>query len=69
MDKSQFEQLSVEKQNKMYSEYSKNRMSGKIDAYGREIRPEGGGKVVMVQLVELIHHQLEVLMLLVQLLR
>jgi hypothetical protein len=46
MDKSQFAKLSVEKQNKMYSEYSKNRMSGKIDAYGREIRPEGGGGAV-----------------------
>jgi hypothetical protein len=46
MDKSQFGKLSVEKQNKMYSEYSKNRMSGKIDAYGREIRPEGGGGAV-----------------------
>jgi hypothetical protein len=46
MDKSQFAKLSVEKQNKMYSEYSKNRMSGKIDAYGREIRPEGGGNAV-----------------------
>jgi hypothetical protein len=45
MDKSQFEKLSVEKQNKMYSEYSEKRMSGKIDAYGREIRPEGGGAV------------------------
>jgi hypothetical protein len=65
MNKSQFEQLSVEKQNEMYSEYSKNRMSGTRDAYGREIRPEG----VVVQLVELVHHQLEVLMLLVQLLR
>jgi hypothetical protein len=43
MDKSQFAKLSVEKQNKMYSEYSEKRMSGKIDAYGREIRPEGGG--------------------------
>jgi hypothetical protein len=42
MNKSKFQELSVEKQNKMYSEYSKNRMSGKIDAYGREIRPEGG---------------------------
>jgi hypothetical protein len=40
MNKSKFQELSVEKQNKMYSEYSKNRMSGKIDAYGREIRPE-----------------------------
>jgi hypothetical protein len=46
MDKSQFAKLSVEKQNKMYSEYSKNRMSGTIDAYGREIRPEGGGGAV-----------------------
>ena len=45
MDKSQFEKLSVEKQNKMYSEYSEKRMSGKIDAYGREIRPEGGGPI------------------------
>ena len=43
MDKSQFAKLSVEKQNKMYSEYSEKRMSGTIDAYGREIRPEGGG--------------------------
>jgi hypothetical protein len=45
MNKSQFEQLSVEKQNEMYSEYSKNRMSGTRDAYGREIRPEGAGAV------------------------
>jgi hypothetical protein len=43
MNKSKFQELSVEKQNKMYSEYSKNRLSGKIDAYGREIRPEGSG--------------------------
>ena len=46
MDKSQFAKLSVEKQNKMYSEYSKNRMSGTKDAYGREIRPEGSGGAV-----------------------
>jgi hypothetical protein len=46
MNKSQFEQLSVEKQNEMYSEYSKNRMSGTKDAYGREIRPEGSGGAV-----------------------
>jgi hypothetical protein len=46
MNKSQFEQLSVEKQNEMYSEYSKNRMSGTRDAYGREIRPEGGANAV-----------------------
>jgi hypothetical protein len=46
MNKSQFEKLSVEKQNKMYSEYSKNRMSGTRDAYGREIRPEGSGGAV-----------------------
>jgi hypothetical protein len=43
MNKSQFEQLSVEKQNEMYSEYSKNRMSGTRDAYGREIIGENGG--------------------------
>jgi len=42
MNKAQFEQLSVEKQNQMYSEYSKNRMSGTRDAYGREVRQEGG---------------------------
>jgi hypothetical protein len=45
MNKSKFQELSVEKQNKMYSEYSEKRMSGKIDAYGREIRPEGGGPI------------------------
>jgi hypothetical protein len=43
MNKSQFEQLSVEKQNKMYSEYSKNRMSGTRDAYGRAISGGGNG--------------------------
>ena len=46
MDKSQFEKLSVEKQNKMYSEYSKNRMSGTRDAYGREIKPGDGGGAI-----------------------
>jgi hypothetical protein len=50
MNKSQFEELSVEKQNEMYSEYSKNRMSGKIDAYGREIRPEGGKSATVLPL-------------------
>ena len=49
MDKSQFAKLSVEKQNKMYSEYSKNRLSGKIDAYGREIRPEGGKSATVLR--------------------
>jgi hypothetical protein len=43
MNKSQFEQLSVEKQNEMYSEYSKNRMSGTRDAYGRKIIGENSG--------------------------
>jgi hypothetical protein len=46
MNKSQFEQLSVEKQNEMYSEYSKNRMSGTRDAYGREIRGGDGGGAI-----------------------
>jgi hypothetical protein len=46
MNKSQFEQLSVEKQNEMYSEYSKNRMSGTKDAYGREIRGGDGGGAI-----------------------
>jgi hypothetical protein len=40
------QQLSVEKQNKMYSEYSKNRMSGTRDAYGREIRGGDGGGAI-----------------------
>mgnify|MGYP000067543315 CR=1 FL=1 len=43
MNKSQFQSLSVEKQNEMYSEYSKNRMSGTRDAYGREVRQGGDG--------------------------
>jgi len=46
MNKSQFEKLSVEKQNEMYSEYSKNRMSGTRDAYGREIRGGDGGGAI-----------------------
>jgi hypothetical protein len=43
MNKSQFQSLSVEKQNEMYSEYSKNRMSGTRDAYGREVIQGGDG--------------------------
>ena len=58
MSKAQFEQLSVEKQNEIYSEYSKNRMSGTRDAYGREVRQEGGaigssGQVVQAPKVDL----------------
>jgi hypothetical protein len=46
MNKSQFQSLSVEKQNEMYSEYSKNRMSGTRDAYGREVRKGGDGGAI-----------------------
>ena len=52
MNKAQFEQLSVEKQNQMYSEYSKNRMSGTKDAYGREVRQEGGAMGSSGQIVQ-----------------
>jgi hypothetical protein len=43
MNKKQFQSLSVEKQNEIYSEYSKNRLSGTRDAYGREVRQGGDG--------------------------
>jgi hypothetical protein len=68
MDKSQFAKLSVEKQNKMYSEYSEKRMSGKIDAYGREIRPEGGGPIGS-RAAPALHYQYQEVLNLVQLLR
>jgi hypothetical protein len=76
------QELSVEKQNEMYSEYSKNRMSGTIDAYGREIRPEGGksatvgtlhryidtsGKgAIMVQLKLKYHNQKQLMQMQIQ---
>ncbi len=46
MTKSQFQKLSVEEQNKMYSTYSKNRMSGTRDAYGREVRQGDNGGAI-----------------------
>ena len=39
--KEEFDKLSVEKQNEVYSEYMSKRMSGETDAYGNQV-PSGG---------------------------
>jgi hypothetical protein len=39
--KEEFDKLSVEKQNEVYSGYMENRMAGKTDAYGNQV-PTGG---------------------------
>ena len=41
--KEEFDKLSVEKQNEVYSGYMENRMAGKTDAYGNQITTGGDG--------------------------
>ena len=41
--KEEFDKLSVEKQNEVYSGYMENRMAGKTDAYGNQISTGGDG--------------------------
>jgi len=41
--KEEFDKLSVEKQNEVYSEYMSKRMSGETDAYGNQV-PSGGDR-------------------------
>ena len=41
--KEEFDKLSVEKQNEVYSGYMESRMAGKTDAYGNQVRTGGDG--------------------------